>query len=238
MPVADAAAADAADGDAMPLIDILAPLCAYLLGSISFAWIVARLHGVDLRQHGSGNLGATNVGRVLGGPWFVVVFLADIAKGLLPVLTVLHIVPLAQLTLAPALLGVATGLGAVLGHVFPCYHGFRGGKAVATSLGVCVGLAPLVAAVTFGVWSLVYGIGVALKQGRSGAVGPASILAAPVAPIAQILIAVEPWGRELPITCLLLLLAVLILIRHRRNIAALLRHGRDDIGPEARDVKG
>ena len=108
----------------------LMPLAAYLLGSVSFAWIIGRLHGVDLRHHGSHSLGATNAGRVLGGRWFFVVFALDVAKGWAPVFTADR--SLGRGGDAEMVLVLLVGVAAVLGHIFSCFHRFKGGKAVAT----------------------------------------------------------------------------------------------------------
>jgi glycerol-3-phosphate acyltransferase PlsY len=190
----------------------LLPLAAYLLGSISFAWIAGRIKGIDLRQHGSGNLGATNAGRVLGGRWFAIVFTADLLKGLAPVLAAGWISDHPWLPLA-------TAAAAVLGHVFTCFHGFKGGKAVATSLGVLVGLAPIVAGIAGGAWLLVWLAGWTLfRQTRSSAVGPASILAAAAVVPVHLAITKEPWaGANLALSIFLCLLAGLVLVRHRSN---------------------
>lgn len=115
----------------------------YLLGSIPFGLLIARCHGIDLRRVGSGNIGATNVVRALGRKWGVFCFILDVAKGLLP----MRVPPLLGLT-SPCpsdieLLGwLAVGTAAILGHIFPVYLGFKGGKGVATSLGVVLGLWP------------------------------------------------------------------------------------------------
>ncbi|MFW5846405.1 MAG: glycerol-3-phosphate acyltransferase, partial [Planctomycetota bacterium] len=195
----------------MLLISVLL-LAAYLVGSVSFAWLAGRLKGVDLRQHGSGNLGATNAGRTLGGAWFAIVFIADVAKGALPVLLVRLLLPIDLVPVELPLLAVLTGAAAVLGHVFTCFHGFRGGKAVATSLGVLIGLVPLVAGLGAGIWLITWllarkGFGMS----SSDAVSPASLLAAAaIAPI-QILVHEQAWGRGLPITILVLALSLLVL---------------------------
>src|SRR5258705_510268 len=118
----------------------LLPMAAYLLGSVSFAWIAGRLNGIDLRQHGSRRLSATNAGRVLGREWFFFVFALDVAKGWAPV----YVVDQSLGRGGDTLLLLSVGAAAVLGHVFTCFHGFKGGKAVATSLGVLIALLPLV----------------------------------------------------------------------------------------------
>jgi glycerol-3-phosphate acyltransferase PlsY len=200
----------------------LMPVVAYLVGSFSFAWLAGRLNGIDLRAHGSRSLGATNAGRVLGITWFFLVFAFDVVKGWAPVIVV-------DRALHPGgntLLLMAVGVSAVLGHVFTCYHGFRGGKAVATSLGVLVALLPLVAAFSFAVWSLVLLAQWAIPgRSRSDSVGPASIAAAIAAPIIFLVLTESPWKEpELPITVFIFLLSMLVVLKHHRNIAKLLGH--------------
>ncbi len=193
---------------------------AYLLGSLSFAWIAGRIRGIDLRQHGSGNLGATNAGRVLGWHWFAAVFTADLAKGLLPVL-------LAR-WLGDPWLPLAIAAASVLGHVFTCFHRFKGGKAVATSLGVLIGLAPLTAAVGLGAWILVWAIGkVFFRLGGADAVGPASMVATLAVVPTHLIFTPERFAaQQLPTTGFVLLLAVLVLVRHRDNLRRLFTGGQ------------
>lgn len=206
------------------IIPILICIGAYLLGSISVAWWVAKSKGINLREHGSGNLGATNVGRVLGSRWFLVVFLADFTKGLIPVLVMmayLQMVFTNQGSAPSSWWQVIAGLSAVLGHVFPCWHGLRGGKAVATTLGVIIGISPWVAAATLGVWLGAWIVGRLGGLRPSAAVGPASIVAAIAA------VALQWWwyGLNDPSsanTTLVTLAGLLILWRHRSNLRALL----------------
>jgi glycerol-3-phosphate acyltransferase PlsY len=205
-------------------------LAAYLVGSLSPAYWVARAKGVDLRQHGSGNLGATNAGRVLGAWAFAVVFLLDVCKGAGPVVAVFLVGESATWAgTAPVLAGAA----AVVGHVFPCWHGWRGGKAVATSLGVLVAVAPAsaggAAAVFFLVWlaqRLFFGLS------ASAAVGLASTMAALSAPFWRISLQSQPWQAPAAAgTLLIVLLAVLIVWRHRRNLLQLVRPGDKQLHP-------
>src|SRR5436305_2367646 len=142
------------------LLVSLTALVAYLVGAIPFGYLVARRRGVDLFAHGSGNIGATNVGRVLGRRFGILVFVLDFLKGALPVAVV---VPLAAV-LAP---GAETALGppdvlrvgaaglAFLGHLFPVYLGFRGGKGVATGAGTVFVLVPGPAALAVLTWVVV-----------------------------------------------------------------------------------
>ena len=183
----------------------------YLLGAVPFGFVLARvLRGVDLREVGSGNIGATNAMRVLGKPWGVVAFLLDFAKGAVP-----------ASVLAPSALGaetgatwiaVACGAAAVCGHVWPVYLGFKGGKAVATGMGAILVIDPVVAIGAALLWVLV------LKLTRY--VSLASIAMGIGFP------AVATWrawrgavGAELILGTSAL--AVLILVRHRSNIARL-----------------
>lgn len=132
----------------MPHVFVPAMLIAYLIGSIPFAQIVARLHGKDLRTIGSGNIGATNLSRACGRKWAYVCFAFDVLKGLIPVAGVRLVA--GAVAENPTELGspsffalwLAVGVAAILGHVFPLYLEFKGGKGVSTSLGVAFGLWP------------------------------------------------------------------------------------------------
>jgi glycerol-3-phosphate acyltransferase PlsY len=199
---------------------LLLPLT-YVLGSISFAWLAAKAKGIDLRQHGSGNLGATNAGRVLGRKWFFLIFTADLAKGLIPVLIANALFEHNQ---ASATLPILTAACAILGHSFTCFHGFKGGKAVATSLGVLIGLVYVTAAITFCIWILVWALGYTLfRLKASDAVGPASIVASLAMPFAHLAMYPGPWLIiNLPLTIFLFLVSTLVIVRHRSNIAKLL----------------
>ncbi len=121
------------------------------------------------------------------------------------------------------------GAAAVLGHVFTCFHQFKGGKAVATALGVLIALLPWVAAVSFAIWLLALLFQwAATSRSRSDAVGPASILAAVAAPIVHLVVAERPWNSpELSLTVFVLLLAVLVVLKHRGNIAKLLERAQN-----------
>jgi glycerol-3-phosphate acyltransferase PlsY len=125
-------------------------LTAFFLGSLPFGHWLALVRGIDLRNQGSGNTGATNVGRVLGKKWGIFVFVLDLGKGWIAV-------ALAQLIGdLPETWTVAVGVFAVLGHVFSPWLGFRGGKGVATSAGILIGLAPWVALGVALIWFLTF----------------------------------------------------------------------------------
>src|SRR5262245_28734497 len=120
---------------------------AYLIGALPFGWLVARWRGVDIFAHGSGNIGATNVGRVLGRRFGLLVFLLDFAKGAIPVAAGLALAARLDPStpVPPEVYGVGAGLAALLGHLFSPCLGFRGGKGVATGAGVVVVLFPVAA---------------------------------------------------------------------------------------------
>ena len=134
------------------LAPVHAILASYLLGSIPFGLVMARvLKGVDLREVGSGNIGATNAMRVLGKPLGLVAFLLDFGKGLVPTLVLApHAAVLDDTT--PWLAAAACGTAAVIGHCFPLYLRFKGGKGVATGCGAIVGVDPMIFILSGLVW--------------------------------------------------------------------------------------
>lgn len=180
-------------------------LAAYLTGSIPTSFIVGRLKGIDLRQHGSGNLGATNAYRVLGWRAAMPVFIIDILKGFFPTFF------FPQWDRSDiAMLSLAYGAAAIVGHVFSIYVKFKGGKGVATSAGVLLALAPLAVLVGFIIWAaLVF---------TTGLVSLGSIVSAGVLPI----IVFMEQGTS-PVFWLSAGLAVFVIFAHRANIKRLLR---------------
>lgn len=178
---------------------------AYLLGAIPTSFLVGKLRGIDLRQHGSGNLGATNTFRVLGWKAALPVFIFDIFKGWLPA----FLFPVIDGTPSP-LWALAYGAAAIVGHVFSIYVGFKGGKGVATSAGVLIALAPLAMLAGLVVWTaLVFG---------TGYVSLGSIVAAIIVPFAVFLS--RGTGAVLWLS---IGLAVFVIFAHRANIRRLLR---------------
>lgn len=134
----------------------------YLVGSIPTSIIVARVsRGIDIRQHGSGNAGGTNVVRVLGWKLGVFVILADMAKGLIATVVLARLmygsIPFANATPFDdfTVVQIIAGCAAILGHVWTLFAGFRGGKGIATAAGMLVGIAPVEVAVSFGVFAIV-----------------------------------------------------------------------------------
>jgi glycerol-3-phosphate acyltransferase PlsY len=189
----------------------------YVVGAIPTSYLAGRLfRGIDLREHGSKNLGATNVYRTLGWKYAIPVGLVDVVKGAVPVLVFAPQVSDSQL------FALACGIVAILGHVFSVFVRFRGGKGVATAAGVMLGLAPLALAVALVVWAVVLKV--------SGYVSLASIAAAAVFPVAVYLFE-RPDQPE--ILWLDGLLATAIIWLHRANIRRLLNGTESRFGRRA-----
>lgn len=176
-------------------------VASYLLGSIPFALIIGRLHGIDIRQHGSGNVGATNVVRVLGRGPGILCFLLDFLKGVAPVLTSMGL----GLPLWTAILGATA---AILGHSRSIFLKFKGGKSVATGAGAIVALAPLAGLGALVIWGLVFL--------RTRIVSLASITAALSLPVITGLTR-QPWE----VVAFSAVAAFYVVIRHRENIRRL-----------------
>jgi acyl phosphate:glycerol-3-phosphate acyltransferase len=196
--------------------DYLAALPAYFLGSIPTAvWVGRVRYGLDIREHGSKNAGATNTFRVLGKKAGKVVLGIDVLKGMIAVLLPYFLLPYsftaAQLTHVQLLASFL----AVIGHVFPVFASFKGGKGVATSLGVVIGLQPIAAAICLGVFLLVFMISHYVSLG--------SILAALA--FALLLWFAFPIHTEaLPVFGSLL--SIVVIVAHRKNIGRIL-HGTE-----------
>ncbi|MEX2214084.1 MAG: glycerol-3-phosphate 1-O-acyltransferase PlsY [Phycisphaeraceae bacterium] len=218
-------------------------LIAYLCGSISFALILGRVRGIDIRKAGSGNVGATNVGRVLGKKWGMLCFLLDVLKGFLPVfiagLALGYIggragssgdcVPM-TLTQAEAWKWLAILVCTVIGHVFPIWLKFKGGKGVATGLGALLGIWPVLSVAGLaglGVWILI------VKTLRY--VGVASVAAAGSLPVWVCvggLARQQEMGDLVPFFIVTGFLALLVLVRHRANLARTFKGTEPKVGEE------
>jgi glycerol-3-phosphate acyltransferase PlsY len=195
---------------------------AYLAGSVPFGLLVGWSRGIDVRKAGSGNIGATNVGRLLGGRFFAMVFVLDLLKGLAPMLAAGAVLqPRFAAPDAPTyLLWLGVGFAAIVGHMFSLFIGFKGGKGVATSAGVVLGLFPyltLPGLAALAVWGAVFY--------RSKMVSLASIVAAALFPVAYLAFALalgwHPLAEQLPLLAFSLLVGGMIVFRHRTNIARL-----------------
>lgn len=188
----------------------LVPL-GYLAGSIPFGLLIAKVSkGVDVRNVGSGNIGATNVFRVVGSGAGAITLVLDALKGWTPVV-------LSQLLGAPEVLVATVGLAAFLGHLYPLFLGFRGGKGVATALGVMLALFAKIALLIVGVWLLI------------AALFRYSSLAALVTSIASPFLVWVLDGRP-PYVGLTIIICGFILIRHRDNLGRLMAGEEGKIG--------
>jgi acyl phosphate:glycerol-3-phosphate acyltransferase len=193
------------------MVTVLLTLVGYGLGSIPTGMLIARWQaGIDIRQHGSGNIGMTNVLRAVGAGAAALTLLGDLAKGLIPVL-------LARACLtSPWTIGLVA-LAAIIGHMFPLFAGFHGGKGVATTLGAFISLLPgplLIALVVF-----------AICLGLRRQVSLGSLAAAATLPLAALL-----WGAPAAYVVGALVAAALIWYRHRDNIGRLLAGTEPAIG--------
>jgi acyl phosphate:glycerol-3-phosphate acyltransferase len=190
-------------------------ILAYLIGSIPTALIISKKYfGVDIRDYGSGNMGATNTFRVLGKKYGTIVMVCDILKGMLAVGLFLMIPYYSHSvnSLERTNFMIGLGLSAVLGHVFPIWANFKGGKGVATLFGMILAIQPVVALSCVGVFLLVLFL--------TRFVSLSSILAGVMLPISVLWI----WNEhELLYRIFALLVAVLIILTHQKNIAKLLK---------------
>ncbi|QNN22592.1 glycerol-3-phosphate 1-O-acyltransferase PlsY [Planctomycetales bacterium ZRK34] len=198
----------------------IAMLLAYLAGSIPFGLLIGRARGVDIRQHGSKNIGATNCGRVLGRQWGMLCFVLDVFKGAGPVVAAgawFGWLSAENLTTTEAGLWTGIAAAAVVGHVLPVWLKFRGGKGVATGLGAVLGIWPymtLPGLAAFATWILF--------TATFRYVGVSSVISAILLPIylmAGASMAGWAWTTIWPFVTVAGLMAVLILIRHRGNLA-------------------
>lgn len=212
------------------MTELLIPvLIAYLCGAIPFALIISRLAGVDdIRRHGSGNLGATNVWRVAGPGAAVAVFIGDIGKGVAAILIAgqFH----SDLASDPVL-WVLCAAAAVLGHMFPVFAGFRGGKGVNTALGVMIVLMPVETLIALGVFLITVAIWRMVSLG--------SILAAASLPMAVFgREAISTYSQPVAYEVVTVALAIAIIVAHRRNISRILagQENRLTFGSSRREI--
>ena len=181
----------------------------YFLGSIPFGYLVAKVKGYDLKKKGSGNIGATNVFRVVGKKEGIFVFILDFLKGFLPVIYFSDISVLG---------GILALLGAIIGHMTTPFLRFKGGKGVAAGFGGIVALMPIPALTAFGIWVILVGI---TRRVSIGSLGAALFL-----PILYFYLS-HPMIKS--VLLISILLAILIVITHRKNIKKLIRGEEEPI---------
>ncbi|MBR0459154.1 MAG: glycerol-3-phosphate 1-O-acyltransferase PlsY [Victivallales bacterium] len=205
----------------------------YFIGSIPWGYLMGRFNGIDIRNYGSHNIGATNVRRVLGAGWSNLCFALDFLKGLLPVLYLGHSLG-GSWSIGSDWGGILAAAGAVVGHVFTCWLGFKGGKGVATSLGAALALAPVPVLIGLVVWVIMFY--------STRVVAIASIGAICTIAIAALLMRIFAWGQIATHTVVLLIIIALVVVaRHSDNIRRLLQgtenafqklRNKDDDGEE------
>lgn len=193
---------------------LIALLAGYLLGSVSFGYLVARYwKQVDIRTLGSGNIGATNVYRNLGPVPGLIVFAGDFLKGTLAAYI--------GLTLGSQVLGVIGGIAALVGHSWPVFLGFRGGKVVSTGAGIIFAFNPLLALLVFLVWYIVMKI--------SSYVSLASLVAAAALPLLMLL-----FSASAPFLIFGLIGSALVIFKHIPNIKRLLAGTEHKVGQQVK----
>ena len=221
---------------------VIACAVAYLVGGIPFGYIIGRVvGGIDIRSEGSGNIGATNVARVLGLRWGVAVLVPDALKGLGPVWAVSAtmnrwVEPVGPDSVMVVHGQVLVGVMAILGHMFPCWIGLRGGKGVATALGVVVLLSPWGTLAAVGLYVLT------LATSRLGSLG--SLLGALAFGVVQttLMVRAGDWSPQWSLSAFTLAVPLLIIYRHRSNIGRIVRGEEPSVGqpvaddPELRDA--
>ena len=194
-------------------------ISSYLFGSIPFAWIFARAKGIDLRKVGSGNIGATNLSRALWRRWAYLCFALDTLKGFLPIFLASRFLPPSENL--NTFWCLAVGIAAILGHIFPVYLNFKGGKGVATSFGVALGFWPyytISAVISLAVWIIIVLI--------FRYISLASIIASLAFPAALSLSILLKSSWQLsslwPLLVVAFAIPVLVIILHRQNISRIL----------------
>jgi len=204
---------------------LVTPVACYLTGSVPFGVLIGRMRGVDVRAAGSGNIGATNVARLLGPTWGILVFALDLLKGLLPMLAARRVLAAAEAgpgELSINLLWLAAGICTILGHNFSPFLGFRGGKGVSTSLGVALGAFPhltypaLIAVCAWVVMVAAFRI-VSLASVVSGVLFPCIW-------VLLVLVRGDTYRHHWPFGACAGLVGLLLLLRHRGNLSRLLTH--------------
>jgi acyl phosphate:glycerol-3-phosphate acyltransferase len=188
----------------------------YLLGSIPFAYLAGRLAGIDIRQAGSGNVGATNVVRVLGKRYGYPVFALDFLKGFGAVKISMLIAPGQPPEWnSPEIFGILAAMSSVLGHLYPPWLKFKGGKGVATSGGALLALTPVAALIGVAIWIIVFWL--------TRYVSLASVTAAVVLPIIILVVSWKDQNKMKPLVYASACVAAVVVWRHRSNLSRLMR---------------
>ena len=199
---------------------VLSILIGYFLGAIPTSFIAGKLlAGIDLREHGSGNLGASNTARILGKGPGIMVLILDVLKGVAAVLLISRLLPS-----SPYYYQVLSGFLAIIGHNWSIFLNFSGGKGVATSSGVLLALTPKITLVLLGVFAVIVAITRYISLG--------SLIAAILFPVL-----VFYFKGPLPLFIFSIVVAMMILVRHKANIQRLLAGTENKIGDKSKDKK-
>ena len=187
----------------------------YLFGSLPTGHLVGRFLGVDISKHGSGNIGATNVLRVLGRRWGYLVFFIDTLKGFLAVRAAFYLVQIARIGVERIeLVGILAAITCILGHTFPIWLRFKGGKGVATSAGALLGLMPVAIVAIFFVWLIIFQL--------TRYVSLASVGAAVALPVVVGILILRKLVTDAALLYFSVLIAGVVIWRHRSNLKRLL----------------
>ena len=191
-------------------------LGSYLLGSIPFGYLAGRLQGIDIRQAGSCNVGATNVVRLLGKRYGYPVFALDVLKGFAAVkISMLMATGRPPEWNSPEIFGILAAMSSVLGHLYPPWLKFKGGKGVATSAGALLALTPVSTLIGVAIWITVFWL--------TRYVSLASLTAAVVLPIVILVVSSPDQNKRKPLVCSSICVAAVVVWRHRSNLSRLIR---------------
>ena len=191
-------------------------LGSYLLGSIPFGYLAGRLQGIDIRQAGSCNVGATNVVRLLGKRYGYPVFALDVLKGFAAVkISMLMATGRPPEWNSPEIFGILAAMSSVLGHLYPPWLKFKGGKGVATSAGALLALTPVSTLIGVAIWIIVFWL--------TRYVSLASITAAVVLPIVILVVSSPDQNKRKPLVYSSVCVAAVVVWRHRSNLSRLIR---------------
>lgn len=216
------------------LIIYTSPLITYLIGSIPFGFVLVKaIKGLDIREHGSKNVGATNAMRVAGKPVGIAAFILDMLKGFVPVLIVSKVYANIagtynnEMVLNKDTLAIICGIAAILGHIFSVYLKFKGGKAAATSCGVFLFLAPAPLAIAVVVWVITTFVSKFVSLGTMSA----SIAFA----VSILFINEQAFSTDIGLSIFAIIMSVLIIILHKSNIKRIIKGTENKIGRKKKD---
>lgn len=201
---------------------------AYLIGALPFGYILGKLKGIDIREHGSGNIGATNVRRTLGKKYGILCFFLDFLKGFSPVLVVNILIRRQILELTDMAI-ILAAFASVIGHMWPVYLKFKGGKGVSTIAGILLAIAPLSLIAAGICWALVFY--------STRYVSLASLSGTVILPASAFIFSkMGVYSISLPLQIMLICLSILVILRHVSNIKRLIQGTENRF--EKRKVKG